>query len=1291
MRLIKALGAAVILAALLVAVPIGLVIYPGSPWPAEGVSLSAPLTDGAIIGLLAVLIWVLWAQFVLCVLTEAIAILTRDRVQIRVPFATGISRSAARKLVGAVLVAVVSTPLAAGVANADTGHDAGHSASTQAGEVTPATSLSLVSSQRAQAGQDDTKQPSADQATEQKTVKESAGDQAKEAGTSMVTVQRFDSLWSIAERTLGDGERWSEISDLNQGRTMADGTKFDPSGPIQPGWKLLVPGQAGDAQEAGAGERVVESGDTLSEIAAEELGDANAYPKLFEASKGTVQPGGQHLTDPDLIQPGWTVTIPGQDAPDAAESDKAEQEPAEAAPETAPETAPEKSGEEPQGTAQDGPDQGNAEQGSGQEGEQAVPPASPPVTSQAPETQQPEAQSESQPEVEESPAEDAAPEAAADEAADDAEESGWPVRTVGGVCALLAGALIALIALRRSRQRRTRKPGQQIPLPSQGAELVEQEIRSVADEPGLDGVDAAMRTLVADLDKAGTPRSQLRLARLTTEQIDLYFTDAVNLPAPWRSTVEPSVWVLPTAVAAGMEPPAGVAAPWPALVTIGHDGEDGMVLVNLAEAGSFGIVGESPYVDEMLTAMAFEVGTAPWSTTVDAITLGGLDELGEVLEPGRVRYVPSVAGAEGELGLVDQFANAPVDGRVHLVIDVAGELSREDHDTLRGCGVVVVTNGWYAGEAAAKVSSAEEGRLLPFGLKFTPQLVDDRTYAGLVEVLDTSLEEPGERVLPFDNVPPSPEPPDTSTNDITETITETAVYVESTTASDISSGPTGGDVPSSSSISSSVWNAPTLTTGGGFALLEEIKTGNQSVVTSTGEQGSYDVQAAAAQETAGEQEKDEQFAAETQEAVARISADPAALVDYQAEAQALAETDVDVTVDEEEAEDQLLVAAYDAAKAEDDGERISPEELRRELEEPGYAEMAAEQDAAARQRIARRRTSDGETADVVDDETSAEEPVTETADEPAEPADELGQVEQPGDVPAESSDAATDAGDDNAEEGEVEQDGEVDVPAALLNTGRPVIRLLGPTAEIIGASAAAPTSATHLAVCTRIAVYIALNPGSSRPSMVHAVWGGRRVSANTVNPRVSNLRKWLGVDPETEEQYLPAGRLEFTEYITTDWDIFTRLVGSKPAKAPTEALEQALSLVESRPLEGEGKEYAFTEYDQIRIDDTIVDVAYELAKRRYFEGAWSKAIAAASRGVLIDPSNERLWRIWISAEHDAGHPERVAQAIERMRARVSELDPDSPVDAEFEPETAQLLAAIAQHDPEMIAQSRKAL
>ena len=46
---------------------------------------------------------------------------------------------------------------------------------------------------------------------------------------------------------------------------------------------------------------VVKKGDTLWDIADDKLGDPYAYPKIFQASKKTVQPDGRHLANPDLI------------------------------------------------------------------------------------------------------------------------------------------------------------------------------------------------------------------------------------------------------------------------------------------------------------------------------------------------------------------------------------------------------------------------------------------------------------------------------------------------------------------------------------------------------------------------------------------------------------------------------------------------------------------------------------------------------------------------------------------------------------------------------------------------------------------------------------------------------------------------------------------------------------------------------------------------------------------------------------------------------------------------------
>jgi nucleoid-associated protein YgaU len=79
-----------------------------------------------------------------------------------------------------------------------------------------------------------------------------------------------------------------------------------------PDWKTDIVADINVVQQAqpvgtsgGAGARTytVKSGDTLSKIAKEHLGDANAYMRIFNANK-------DQLTDPDKIKPGQTLKIP---------------------------------------------------------------------------------------------------------------------------------------------------------------------------------------------------------------------------------------------------------------------------------------------------------------------------------------------------------------------------------------------------------------------------------------------------------------------------------------------------------------------------------------------------------------------------------------------------------------------------------------------------------------------------------------------------------------------------------------------------------------------------------------------------------------------------------------------------------------------------------------------------------------------------------------------------------------------------------------------------------------------
>ncbi|MEV4708504.1 hypothetical protein [Actinoplanes sp. NPDC049316] len=55
---------------------------------------------------------------------------------------------------------------------------------------------------------------------------------------------RADTLAQIAQRTLGDPARAEEIRRLNLGRPQSDGAALTGSGPLRPGWILLLPGDA---------------------------------------------------------------------------------------------------------------------------------------------------------------------------------------------------------------------------------------------------------------------------------------------------------------------------------------------------------------------------------------------------------------------------------------------------------------------------------------------------------------------------------------------------------------------------------------------------------------------------------------------------------------------------------------------------------------------------------------------------------------------------------------------------------------------------------------------------------------------------------------------------------------------------------------------------------------------------------------------------------------------------------------------------------------------------------------
>ena len=82
--------------------------------------------------------------------------------------------------------------------------------------------------------------------------------------------------------------------------TQADANKIWDAIKTIPTWANDV---VADIQSRNEGTLyTVKPGDTLSKIAKEHLGNANAYPKIFEANR-------DQLKDPDHIQPGQQLKI----------------------------------------------------------------------------------------------------------------------------------------------------------------------------------------------------------------------------------------------------------------------------------------------------------------------------------------------------------------------------------------------------------------------------------------------------------------------------------------------------------------------------------------------------------------------------------------------------------------------------------------------------------------------------------------------------------------------------------------------------------------------------------------------------------------------------------------------------------------------------------------------------------------------------------------------------------------------------------------------------------------------
>ncbi len=125
------------------------------------------------------------------------------------------------------------------------------------------------------------------------------------AGDVLVTVREGDTLGSLGERFYGSWQEYKVIFDANRDLPQPDGRTLQDARKIYKDWRLIIPQptQGVDA-DAHPGVHVVRSGETLSGIAATELGDPRRWPELFALNRDRAHlADGRTLTNPDLIWP----------------------------------------------------------------------------------------------------------------------------------------------------------------------------------------------------------------------------------------------------------------------------------------------------------------------------------------------------------------------------------------------------------------------------------------------------------------------------------------------------------------------------------------------------------------------------------------------------------------------------------------------------------------------------------------------------------------------------------------------------------------------------------------------------------------------------------------------------------------------------------------------------------------------------------------------------------------------------------------------------------------------------
>ena len=725
-ELVRSLVSAGVLACLLIGLPILLATGVGWPLPREIPSSSeavAAIKAGAVspafvLKALSLGLWILWGQMVASMGVELWAH-SHGRVVPRVVFIPRFMQSLTARIMGTALVITFSLqhPSMAVTENqellAPTTIEVELGNTWDAAAGTPESSVGAMdSSSVASVGEAITPEP------------------------LIHTVERRDSLRMLAERYLGDANRWTEVFVLNQGNAQTVGGSLSDPARLQPGWELVLPADARSPEVAEAvasdtifepseetidlttgrdGQTVVvQSGDTLWGLAAQHLQDPEKWVDIFNANRDTIQ-------DPSQLTPGWQLQLPTSEAED--ETSLFIDPPAPAAELEAPVAAYASS----------------------------TPVVVAPVASAsvAPTPTPNQASSHTQTMV-----------------------------AIGGLGVFASSLGWLLARLRRIQRRRfpdDRKPASL----SSEAMQVGQQLPIASDPERAHFLDASLRVMSSRLGDAAAP--QVIGASLSSTSVSIVLDAPCAAPHGFTAADDGLAWELPRE--ATLEPllseADGVPAPLPTLVTLGEqDGDE--FLLNLEHCLSLSLEGDPAAIEGLCAAMATQLASSHLADDLTVLCVGFGQDL-SVFD--RVEHAPDVAAAI-ELIARHQRQNRallgnhppPVETRIGhrgdywhpTVVLVPDQLTNNEAASLLDvCALSVCVVGHGLEGARWSGYFDDHGLLLePIGLRVQPYGLSHSAVAGIAELVsavkgppEMSAFEPPALEPPPPSPPPSESPP----------------------------------------------------------------------------------------------------------------------------------------------------------------------------------------------------------------------------------------------------------------------------------------------------------------------------------------------------------------------------------------------------------------------------------------------------------------------------------------------------------------------------------------------------